>query len=265
MKARLKIHFDGTASGLAEHRLDLTIFGDAMAALTSGLRRTASAIVKAAAETSSAGRLARKAELHVFLDGLIEGSLGLNVAVEPPPLVPGDNVDIYLDDLPLRATKRFIGEVVNESKGLYRDAAARRFLHSLPAGVAFQRYEVYWGESSVMDVSIGAVDLPPEPVALPSVIRTPARILGVTFEPHAEVRFDAAGSRFSCAASDELIDKAIALRGEDVGIVAVVITPSKGRLLWLSRQEECPPTMDREPRISHVLTRWEKTLEILGR
>jgi hypothetical protein len=265
MKARLKIHFDGTASGLAEHRLDLTIFGEAIAALTTGIRRTASAIVKAAAETPAVGRLNRKAELHVFLEGLLEGSLGLAVAVEPPPLVSGENVDLYLDDLPVRATKKFIGEVLNESKGLYRDSAARKFLQAMPAGVALQRYEVYSGDLSVLDVTIGAVELPPEPVALPSVIRTSARIVGLTFEPHTEVRFDAGGSKFSCSAPDALMKKAIALYENEVGIVAVVTGPSKGRLLWLSTKEECPPTLERGQVGKYVLDRWATTLEILGR
>ncbi|HZL19235.1 MAG TPA: hypothetical protein VFG23_15985 [Polyangia bacterium] len=264
MRARLKIHFDGTAPGLAEHKLDLSTFGEALAALTAGLRRTASAIVGDAAESRAAGRVAHKAKLHVFLEALTGGSLGMAFSVEAPELISGDNSEIF-DDLPLRSTEKFVAALEKESKGVYRDSAARKFLRALPGGLTIQKYQVFSGDAQVLEVSIGAVDLPAEPVDLPSVIRTTARILGVTFEPHAEVRLDAGGSRFSCAASNELVDKAIVLRTEEVEIVAVVTGPSKGRLLWLSRLEECPPAMDREARVAYVLGRWEKTLEILGR
>ncbi len=264
MRARLKIHFDGTAPGLAEHRLDLSTFGDALAALAAGLRRTASALVGDAAESYASGRVRRKAELHVFLEKLTEGSVGLDFSVEAPELISGDNFELF-DDLPVRSTEKFVGALEKESKGVYRDAAARKFLRSLPDGLTIQKYEVFSGDAKVLEVSIGEVDLPTEPVDLPSVIRTTARILGVTFEPHAEVRLDAGGSKFSCVASEELVDKAILLRTEEVGVVAVVMGPSKGRLLWLSRLEDCPPFLDREARTAHVLSRWEKTLEILGR
>lgn len=264
MRARLEIHFDGTTPGLAEHRLDLSSFVDALQALTAGLRRTASAIVNDATETSAVGRVTRKAELHVFLEKLLPGSLGVAFAIEPPEVAPGDSFPLF-DDLAVLSTKRFVVGLKKESEQVYQNAAARRFLRKLPAGLTAQRYEVYEGEKQVLEVSIGEVNLPAEPEELPSVIRASARVLGVTFQPQAEVRLDVAGTTFACTASDALVDKAITLRGEDVQVVAVVIAPSKARLLWLSRPADYPRLLNREERADHVLVRWEKTLEILGR
>ena len=202
--------------------------------------------------------------MHVFLEGLVEGSLGMELSVEAPELIIGDNFELF-DDLPVRSTEKFVGALEKESKGVYRDAAARKFLKALPGGLTVQKYQVYSGDAKVLEVSIGEVDLPTEPVDLPSIIRTTARILGVTFEPHAEVRLDAGGLKFSCAASEDLVDKAILLRAEEVGIVAVVTSPSKGRLLWLGQEDERPSVADRATRGAHVLDRWARTLEILGR
>lgn len=262
MGIQLKIKFDGDVPGLAEHRLDLVAFEKAITCLTTGLRRTASGLLKEAVE-STAGRLAKGAELQIFLDALTEGSAQLTVSVDAPILRRGENASFFAD-LPLRASKQFVEAIDAESRGEMRSVLARRFLAALPSGLNSQQYQLYNDGKVIFDVTHGAVVLPQEPAELPVVVKSEARILGLTFEPHAEVRLDIRGTKLTCSASDALIDTAIRLHGTDVSVM-VVADGSKGRLLWLGQADDFPAPLTKEQRAEHVLSRWEKTLERLSR
>lgn len=263
MGVRLKISFDGSVPGIADHKLDLASFASALSALADGLRRTASGLVSEALEPQKKGPVARRGDIHVYLDDIQKGSLELNMSVEPPDLGPGYNLDLF-EELPVRAVKHFFGAIEEESKGALRNSLVRKFLRALPDGLSGQRYQAFDGEASIFDIAIGAVTLPNEPNALPAVIRTTARIAGVTFNPTLEVRVDVDGMRLSCAATDSMIDAAMRLHTEEVTIVAVM-SGSKGRLIWLGRTDEFPAAMTQEQRGAHVLSRWEGTLERLSR
>jgi hypothetical protein len=262
MTAQLKIHFGGTAEGMAEHRLELGSFGASLAQLVSALRRIASSMIKEATEQSM-GRLARGAELRVFLDSISGGSLGLNMEVASPPVEAGYNWNLF-DDLPSRAAEQFVRAVDAESKGIPRSAQARKYLQLIPAGVTSQKYEVHADGRLLYETTLGDVKLTEEIEDFPLAIRTTAKIVGVMFEPVPEVRFDASGRKFSCVASPTLIDKAIQFHSEAVLVVAT-ITGSKGRLLWLGPPDSFPTPLIREQRETYVLSTWKETLDELAK
>ncbi|HJX53601.1 MAG TPA: hypothetical protein VJ801_12615 [Polyangia bacterium] len=262
MSVKIKITFDGTAEGLAQHRLELGAFASALACFVAGLRRTASGLLTEATENTR-GPVARVAELRVFLESVEGNSLALNGSVEAPPLMPGQNAEL-LDSLPERATKRFVQDIEDESRGRLRSKHARKYLGALPPGVSTQQYQVSSGGVVVYDATIGKVDLPTEPKDLPAIIKTKGRVVGLTFEPLTEVRLDVADTRLTCSATDAQVEKAIALRGHDVFVVAV-LDGTKGRLLWIGDPGDFPKMLTPDQRTDHVLTRWDKTLERLSR
>jgi hypothetical protein len=262
MGAQLKIKFGGVVEGLAEHRLELSAFGTSIVALVTALRRVASSLVTEAVEHSS-GRLAKGADLRVFLDSIGGGSVALNMDVSAPPLAFGQNGALF-DELPAKATEKFVRAVEAESKGEMVSAQARKFLRSLPQGVTSQQYEVHSSGVLIYEATIGAFTLPEESEDLPVVLKTMARITGINFDPSLEVRLDADGAKLNLSANAPLIDRAISLRSELVMIVATV-SGTRGRLLWLDLPDAFPAVLSPEARTNHVLSRWEKTLSELAR
>jgi hypothetical protein len=259
MTAQLKIHFDGIAEGMAEHRLELGAFGASLGQLVTALRRIASSMITEATEQSM-GRLAHGAELRVFLDSISEGSLGLNMGISSPP---GSNLSLF-DDLPARAVEQFIRSVEAESKGIARSAQARKYLRMIPKGVTSQKYEVHSGGRLLYETTVGDVKLTEEMEDIPLAVRMVARIIGVMFEPTPEVRFDAVGRKFSCSASPELIDKAIQLHSDNVLVVAIMMG-AKGRLVWMGAQDTFPTPLTRQERSTYILSTWQKTLDELAK
>jgi hypothetical protein len=262
MTVQLKIRFDGTTEGVAEHKLELSAFSNALKQLVATLRRIASGLVDEATEQSS-GRFKHDAELRVFLDSLSGGSLQMNLDVSSPPIAPGYSIMLF-DDLPSRTAERFIESIKAEGNGVFRSLPARRFLGSLPKGITSQKYEVYSDGNLLCEASLGEVSLADEAIDLPIVVKTVARITGIIFEPTLEVRFDADGEKLSCSASTEMIDKAILLRSEDVLIMAT-LHGGKGRLLWIGTPGSFPARMTRSDRSNHVLARWQRTLAELAK
>lgn len=263
MSVKLKIAFDGNVPGIAEHKLDLASFGPALAALSDGLRRTAAGLVNEALEPQRRGPIAKRAELHVYLDSVGAGSLEVDMSVEPPLGGLGYNLDL-IEELPVRAVKQFLGAVQEESKGVLKNAFARKFLRALPPGITHQRYSAYVGGGKVLDFDIGTFALAEEPQDLPALVRTTAKVVAVIFEPALEVRLDVGGVRLACSATPNLVDLALRLRDNEVLIVATV-TGGRGRLIWLDLPERLPPVPSANERAQHLLTRWEETLERLSR
>jgi hypothetical protein len=261
MGTQLKIKFDGSVEGLADHRLELSAFGPSIVALVAALRRVASSMVTEAVE-HPVGAIAKGADLRVFLDEIGGGSLEMTMDVAAPPLSIGQSGTLF-DDLPTRTTEKFVRAIESESRGEMVSTQARRFLRSLPQGLKSQRYEVYSGPELVYSATIGDFTLPEESADLPMVIKTAARISGVTFEPSLEVRLDANGTKLNLAATTKLVERAIALRNETVTIIATA-NGNRGRLLWLDLSDALPTPLSPEIRSHHVLSRWEKTLAELA-
>jgi hypothetical protein len=116
---------------------------------------------------------------------------------------------------------------------------------------------------AIRETTIKSVELPTEPQDLPVLIKSRARVIGLTFEPSAEVRLDVEGTKLSFSVTEDDLEKSILLRGQDAFAVAL-IRGNKGRLLWIGNPSEVPRQLTPEERSSHILSRWEKTLERLA-
>ena len=263
MTAQLKIRFDGTAEGMAEHKLELGAWGDALKQLVSSLRRMASSLVKEAVEHES-GRLKHGAELRVFLESLSGGCVQVNLDIGRPPVDVGYNIDLF-NDLAPRTVDAFVRAVSDEGRGVTRSVQARKFLSLIPNGITSQKYQAFSNGVLLSEATLGAFTLPEEAIDTPLVIKTAAKIVGVTFEPNLEIRFDAGeGGKFTCSASSEMIDEAIALHRGDV-LVMATLQGSKGRLLWIGEPTSFPAPMARTQRSEHVLSRWRQALAELSK
>lgn len=263
MAVQLKIRFDGTTEGVSEHKLELGAFGDALKQLVASIRRIASSMVTEAMEQPH-GRLARGAELRVFLDSISGGCVQLNMEVAAPPVPVGFSGNLF-DDLAERTAEKFIKALGDEGRGVTRSAQARKFLSFIPSGVTSQKYEAWSDGKLLCEATLGAVKLADEMVDFPVVVKAEAKIAGITFEPNLEVRFDAGGgTKFTCSASRDMIDKAIVLHKETVAIVATLLG-NKGRLLWIGEPSSFPAPMSKNERSNHVLSRWKNTLAELAK
>ena len=247
---------------MAEHKLELGEFGDALKQLVASLRRMASSMVTEATEQPQ-GRLARGAELRVFLESLSGGCVQLNIDVATPPIPIGYSGNLF-DDLAPRTVEKFVAALADEGRGVARSVQARKFLSLIPPGVTSQKYEAYADGKLLCEATLGAFKPAEDITDLPVVVRTEAKIVGIMFEPNLEIRFDSNGAKFTCSASSEMIDKAILLHREIVTIMATLLG-SRGRLLWIGDHASFPTPMTIGERSNHVLSRWQRTLAALAK
>jgi hypothetical protein len=263
---KLHIHWDGDVPGLAEHRLSLDAFGEALQALASAARRIASGLVKDAVEDPNygqrGGRLAEKARLlDLEIAKLGDGSLGVDVVCRMR--VPqGANIPLF-DELPGQTVGRLLEALEQEGRGQPANAMVRKYLSRLPQGLTKHRYEQWSNGSMVREVNLGAMKLPEIEPTPPCLMEMLGTIVGLGLEASApEVRIASDERKYVCAATMLQVERAIELHKEPVR--AMVLMGTKPRLLWIRPMRDAGRLADEEARTGHLMARWEPLLRRLA-
>ena len=269
MDVKLQIQFEGTAPGLAEHRLSLGAFSKALEQLLATYRRIASGLITNALEEPgygiSGGKYAKEAErLDLEIEAITEGSTGLEILCTSR-LGVGDNLQLFAG-LALDTSRQMLDYIEAESRGQPRHVAARKFLAALPPGVSGQRYRLLHNGKCDKEVTIGEFAVLELPRPGPHLESFVGFVVGVGFEPgKAEVRLKHLSTerQVTCSATPEQVGAAIRLR--DLQADAMILAGQKCRLLWLRPSEpgwEPPPA---EERTKMVLDKWDDVLRRLPR
>jgi hypothetical protein len=267
MAVELEIEFDGVAPGLAEHRLSIGTFGEPLEKLLAAARRIASGIATNALGPdygATGGRFTKEAELldlqlATLKDGSVKAAFVLVLR-----LVTGPQTLPLFEDLPERTGHELIESIEAESSGHMRSQVVRKYLGSL-RGVSVQRYTLRRDGAQVASVSIGRVELPPEPEDMPYLVASETYVTGVGFEPgRAEVRVKAGQAQQALLATAEQVESALTLRAKPVAILAV--TKGKGGRLVSIRPADAPTrALTAEERRRRLFARWDELLARLAR
>lgn len=242
MSLKLKIVWQGTAPGLAEHRLSINTFAEPLSLLLSAIRRTASNLVRDAMDQRAVltGRLLSEAQhIDIEIQNILQGSAGIEglVVLNYPE---GTQTSLLLPDLAERATEQILDAIGKESRGIPRNAAARTYLESLPTEVHAQEYILSRNGTELSHVTLTKVALPTQLIDLPHLSETIGRVIGVGFEPgrnRVQIRSED-GTEISLSATGAFVEAALTLRGIDVRVLFVVLGDGNRRLLRIQSLSE---------------------------
>jgi hypothetical protein len=237
MDKKLEIIWQGNVPGLAEHRLSLDAFGQALEQLVTAYRRIASNLLAQA--DSSTGRLHSFAYLFdLQLEQIKEGSAGIVAACvidAEPDIFGGDLIDHWTT----RAVDTLLTDIEAEANGEFRNGAVRKYLRALPEGVTGQRYTFSGGNGHRREISIGSMRLPEGPTEMPVMHERTYAIVGVGFEPgESFVRLKGADDTVTCEATPQQVAKALELRFGSVRAMIVRQSGRKARLIRIRREGE---------------------------
>jgi hypothetical protein len=262
MSIRLSVKWEGDAPDLAERRLSLSAFGEALRSLLLALRRIATNIVSEAVgeRQANVGRFTDGArQLDIEITSLVKNSSGFDSLVTlATPL--GKTFPLFAD-LPENAAKVLLNAIKAESHGVLTNAVVRRYLESLPSGITQQTYQVYRNGEVLQEVSLGTMSFAQVPLDVPYIAEYIGRIVGVGFEPgKSEVRIKTDTATEILAATPEQVETALQLRHTGVRAMAVVQGNSQ-RLLIL---QEAQARIHRFTRESAIFERWNGVLTRLA-
>ncbi len=269
MAVKLEIEWDGTAPGIARHRLSLNAFGPALVNLVQAYRRIASNMAKQAAEDPSThamrGRLKKEvAAVDLEITNMRPGSLAVSLECVNPGAT-GQTGDLFMDDVLARSADEFLSSIEAESKALQRNSMVRKYLESLPDGVTHQRYTIMPNGVPGRTVEIGQVQLSKGVEEMPSLMEIVGAVVGVGFEPgKAEVRLlpEDGGKVIACAATEAQIEQALKLRHEKAR--AMVLVGGTSKLLWI-RNGEAPSRVSAGRGFEGLFERWDGLLQRLAK
>lgn len=262
MDKRLEIVWEGNVPGLAEHRLSLDAFGQALQQLVVAYRRIASNLLAA---ESSTGRLHNYAKLFdLQLEQISEGSAGIVAAcvlqTEEQGFIGG-----LLDPWTTRAAEVLLNDIEAEARGELRNTSVRNYLKALPEGVTGQRY-AFSANGGRREVRIGSVTLPELPAEMPVIHERMYVVVGVGFEP-GDVFVKLKGSEETpvyCEATAEQVSQALELRFGSVYAMIVRQPGKKARLLRLRKASEGLRPLSPEEEESLVYGKWNELLRRLA-
>ncbi|KYF94360.1 hypothetical protein BE17_16970 [Sorangium cellulosum] len=266
MGVELRVTFDGDEPGLAQHRLSLSSFGDPLKLLLSALQRTASGILASALDDTEygtrGGRLAAEAKLlDLELASIEQGSAA-------PTFVcvarPGSQLPLEsFNTLGEQTVQRLVQDLDAERQGRPANAAVRRYLRSLPAGVRAQRYTAWVDGAVLADVQFGELSLAEVPAQAARLVKLLGHVVSVGFDPGASyVTLKTSSRTVRCSASSEQVERALPLRHKDV--VAAVLDGQKPALVWILDAAAPPPHVPIEGTLEHLRTSWAETMRILA-
>jgi hypothetical protein len=263
----LKITWEGEAPGVADHRLSISAFGDALKELLKAYRRIASNMLRDAAGYAERGRLNELANLLDIEIAQIEGSsveLSAVCTFRPPP-DPQANL-FFPGDILERAGKELLDSIDEESKGHPYNTSVRNYLSALPSGLTRQQYELSEnGKVLHAPVVIGPVSIAATPLLnLPYLIEFTGSVTGVGFEPGVtEVRVRTEeDERLRFLAPVSLVEQALELRGKTVRGLAV--KAKEMRLLRLSDATAPAFVLTRALEEDYLFGRWDALLRRLA-
>lgn len=267
MTTTLKVNYAGTTPGLEDNRLSVSHFGEPLNKLVAALRRIASNMISQATDEevgAAGGRLAKNAQaIDVEIAAIEPGSVGLAMVVVAR--LAGGQGELF-DNLPDRACAEFVSAVESEAQGKTRSAMVRKYLQSLPAGLATQRYELTRSDGSRIETSFQSVEIAKIPAEPPSLDEIEGSIVGVGFEPGRwEVRILDSLTRHPvvCLASSKLVEDAIALRLKRVRVLTVS-NGTRVRLLRLQDADAPPIALTEAQRQELVFGRWDDLMRRLA-
>ncbi|HBL27605.1 MAG TPA: hypothetical protein DD490_12275 [Acidobacteria bacterium] len=261
MEKRLEILWDGRVPGMAEHRLSLTAFGQALLNLLIAYRRIASNMLVEA--DSATGRLAKAAKLiDLELVEIKEGSAGIAAAcvLHPPP---GANMELF-NTLPGRAADALLTDIEAEARGEFRNVAVRNYLRALPEGITGQKY-TFSENGHRREIAFGSMNLPEGPTEMPVLQERTYAVVGVGFDPgESFVRLKGAEETVTCEATPQQVAKALDLRFASVRAM-IVRHGGRKRLVRIRRAGEdlWPLTPNQEENL--LFGKWNQLLEKLAK
>ncbi len=268
---RLTITFRGTGAGLEHQRLRIDSFGPALVEMQRAYRRIAQSLIRDAANNERAsgdtGRFNRFVRDLAWEIDTISHNSPVQVALAcPVPLVPvGDTFSMFTESIMDRAADELMDALRSEADGIPRNAAVRSYLSVLPEGVSNQVYRMEKLTGDIRETDLGIIDRPALDVDYPSFVRRRATVVGLHFPPaHPEVRLQPhVGLAFTSSASNELVDRALEYRSEEMTGLFLK-NGKKFQALWLD-----PGATEREPPPRDVLDayfarRWGDVLRALA-
>jgi hypothetical protein len=262
-KAQINIRFDGDAPGLQTHRLSLSAFGDPLQHLLKALRRAVDQECRDSERGEGVRRFGRAGQqVDLQLASIADGCVQLQFDCMFP-----DNELLYSEDLAERAVTRVLTAIENEARGhASASPSVRRFLRSLPGGIAEQNYDGIVNGRHVKTVRLGRLtQLNGGAAALPRLVELSGRVMGVSFVPGKEnVRIRAGdGETHTCLATTELVDKAILVRHEPV-IAKTLVRHDLKRLLSIRSGAEGVEELTQDERLSRSFAQWNELLRRLS-
>lgn len=264
MRVELRIVFDGTEPGLAEHRLSLSAFAEPLRRLLAAVQRTGSSIVSQALEPdygARGGKFAKEAALLDLELATIERGSATPVLVATAR--PSGRQMSLINDLPARTIQRIVNDIEAERQGKLQNITVRRYLSSLPAGVTRQSYCAVVDGTVVATSEFAAANIT-VPKLAPRLCQIAGHIVAAGFEPGTpSITIKHGGRTIRCNATAPLVEHAISLRGGEV-TAAVVESADVSTLIWVrpySHDFE-PPGLDST--VEYLNERWGATLRALA-
>lgn len=265
----LKVTYDGTEPGLAEHRISLNSFAEPLRLLLLALQRTASAMLVNALEDpeygSRGGKLATDAKLLDLELATIDGGCATpsfvcttRSARSPQVEMPGVEFD-----LAEASVAQLVLDIDAERSGKLRNAAVREYLHAIPAGVSKQRYAAYRDEKLICEVDFGTAKLAEPPSALSRLVKVEGNITSVGFEPGLSfISLKTSSRSIRCTATPQQVEAALPLRSGQV--TATLLDGEKTSLIgiWSAAAPRNVPALAET--IEHLHSSWENTLKELA-
>lgn len=259
----LEIRFDGTVTGLAQHRLSLAAFGPSLEHLLKAFRRAVDQVALSA-ESERAGKFGRHGQkFDLQLQSLADGCV--RVAFHCVSENGAD--DTRAAAIAQQAVGRILENIEREAKGQQTGSrSVRRFLESLPSGLTSQSYEGRANGQVIKRVSLGPLtEIEQQKNAPPRILEIKGKVVSVSFETGKEqVRVRQFSDRVHiCLASPDVVEKAVALRHQTV-FVQILARYDTRRLLSIRGETEPPVNLSGEDRLNYTFQRWDGLLQRLA-
>lgn len=264
MSTKLTIRWDGDAPGLQQHALSLSAWLEPLGTLLRALRRAASNLDASRPDDPERGKRGGRhtlaaAAIDLQITAIRQGCVVLDL--EATQKSAGQQP--FSPDLPARALVAVVRDIKGEAEGRDRSVLARRFLDQLPCGVRVQEYTVEHEGVPLISEKISESAARALPAHLPRLERVVGSIVGVGFEPgRSTITFKTRRQRLTRGASEQLVERALALRGR--AVEAMCLVGPTTRVLWLRPAGEENVVTPDDERSSILRNRWARTLAILG-
>ena len=264
MTTEIRITFEGTTPGVADHRLSLSLFADALGYLASALQRTASAELSQSDEAKTRGNIAAPAKL-LDLELLAVEDNCVSVRMEAVSREYFGPQTAANQELAARASLRLLEEIEAEATGSEQSPVARKFLQYLPEGLSSQKYRLTRDGETIKEFSVGSIQAL-KPRKHPRVTLLRGQIVAVGFPPGTTSFAMRSGDRrVTIGIEPSQVDDVLALRGGVVRVAARV-SGSDSNLLWIRRDDDARNAVPLEVETVHALAirDFSKTLQRLG-
>jgi hypothetical protein len=265
----LRLRFDGTTPGLADHCLSIGAFKKALPLLLASVQKTVDVVAgvpEADAERRKTPGLGKQFDLQITR--LDDGSLTLVMSLvlaatvaQPAELRDGGHTAIAS-----RAAQQFLGDVKKEwNTGGGRRESVRRYLEALPEGVTTQDYEAVIEGRVVEKVVLGSREATAdEQQMVPRTREVHGTISAVTFGAAGRVRIrDNSGKVHVCSASADVVDLAVELHRVSVS-GTVLISDDMTRLIAIREQGQPRSSFSAGERLAYLCDHWGEALRRLA-